>query len=240
MKKNALCLSLFLFLIFVINPLFSSEVKIEDIKAEIEKHFEQPKGAFKFLTEIESSSSLTTMGNDFFKENKLYIHYISKQSKEYMKKILYLFELYLISKDCEITEFVEEPKQEISIHDLKATGVRFFFPTKVTEEGKIGTRICVTGEGFRDYEKREIYLEAFSFHTIFNEILKKQDSYILSRVSENNKLANQLKLSNNNEDLLKRAQGFMWALFYADSDFEKILLDSYHDKEEYLPFKITH
>lgn len=224
----------------MINPLFSSEFKVEEIKAEIEKHFEQPKGGIKFSTEIESDSSLTTLGNDFFKENKLYIDYISKQSEEYMDKILYLFELYLISKDSEISGFVEKPKQEISIHDLKATGVRFFFPTTVTEEGKIGTRICVTGEGFRDYEKREIYLEAFSFHTIFNEILKKQDSYILPRVSEYNKLANQLKLSNNNEDLLKRAQGFMWALFYADSDFEKILLDSYHDKEEYLPFKITH
>lgn len=224
----------------MINPLFSSEFKVEEIKAEIEKHFEQPKGGIKFSTEIESDSSLTTLGNDFFKENKLYIDYISKQSEEYMDKILYLFELYLISKDSEISGFVEKPKQEISIHDLKATGVRFFFPTKVTEEGKIGTRICVTGEGFRDYEKREIYLEAFSFHTIFNEILKKQDSYILPRVSEYNKLANQLKLSNNNEDLLKRAQGFMWALFYTDSDFEKILLDSYHDKEEYLPFKITH
>lgn len=240
MKKIVMYLSFFVFLIFMINPLFSSEFKVEEIKAEIEKHFEQPKGGIKFSTEIESDSSLTTLGNDFFKENKLFIDYISKQSEEYMDKILYLFELYLISKDSEISGFVEKPKQEISIHDLKATGVRFFFPTKVTEEGKIGTRICVTGEGFRDYEKREIYLEAFSFHTIFNEILKKQDSYILPRVSEYNKLANQLKLSNNNEDLLKRAQGFMWALFYADSDFEKILLDSYHDKEEYLPFKITH
>lgn len=157
-----------------------------------------------------------------------------------MDKILYLFELYLISKGCDIAEFVEKSREEISIHDLKATGVRFFFPVKVTDEGKIGTRICVSGEGFRDYEKRDIYLEAFSFHTIFNEILKKKDSYILPRVEENNKLANQLKLSNNNEDLLKRAQGFMWALFYADENFEKILLDSYHDKEEYLPFKITH
>lgn len=240
MKKILMCLLFFVFLIFMLNPLFSSEFKVEEIKAEIEKHFEQPKGGIKFSTEIKSDSSLTTLGNDFFKENKLYIDYISKQSEEYMDKILYLFELYLISKDSEISGFVENPKQEISIHDLKATGVRFFFPTKVTEEGKIGTRICVTGEGFRDYEKREIYLEAFSFHTIFNEILKKQDSYILPRVSEYNKLANQLKLSNNNEDLLKRAQGFMWALFYADSDFEKILLDSYHDKEEYLPFKITH
>ncbi len=240
MKKNVLCLSFFVSLIFLISPLLSSEFTKEDIKTEIDKHFEQSKGGIKFATEIEPNSSLTTLGNDFFKENKLYIDYISRQSEEYMDKILYLFELYLISKDCEISGFVEKPKQEISIHDLKATGVRFFYPTKVTEDGKIGTRICVTGEGFRDYEKREIYLEAFSFHTIFNEILKKQDSYILPRVSENNELANQLKLSDNNEDLLKRAQGFMWALFYADSNFEKILLDAYHEKEIYLPFKITH
>lgn len=239
MKKTVLCFSTLLFLIFFMNPLFSTELKIEDIKAEIEKHFEQPKGGIKFAAEIESSSSLATLGNDFFKKNKLYIDYISKQSKEYMEKILYLFELYLLSKGNDISGFVEKPRDEFSIHDLKATGVRFFFPVKVTEEGKIGTRICVSGEGFQDYEKRNIYLEAFSFHTIFNEILKKKDSYILPRVEEYNKLANQLKLSNNKEDLLKRAQGFMWALFYADENFEKILMDSYHDKKEYLPFKIT-
>jgi len=239
MKKTVLCFSTLLFLIFFMNPLFSSEFKVEDIKAEVEKHFKQPEGAFKFTAEIESNSSLATLGNNFFKENKLYIDYISKQSKEYMDKILYLFELYLLSKGNEISGFVEKPREEISIHDLKATGVRFFFPVKVTEEGKIGTRICVSGEGFQDYEKRNIYLEAFSFHTIFNEILREKDSYILPRVRENNKLANQLKLSNNKEDLLKRAQGFMWALFYADDKFEKILMDSYNDKKEYLPFKIT-
>ena len=240
MRKIVLWLSFFVFLIFLITPLFSTEFKIEEIKAEINKHFEQPKGGIKFTAEIESGSSLATQCNDFFKENELCIDYISKQSQEYTDKILYLFELYLISRDNEISGFVEKPREEISVHDLKATGVRFFFPTKVTEEGKIGTRICVSGEGFQDYEKRDIYLEAFSFHTIFNEILKKKDSYILPRVEENNKLANQLKLSNNNEDLLKRAQGFMWALFYADSNFEKILLDGYRDKEAYLPFKITY
>jgi len=171
----------------MINPLFSSEFKREGIRAEIKKHFEHPEGGILFSTEIESDSPLTALGNGFFKENKLYINYMTKQDQEHMDKILYLFELYLISKDQEISGFVEKPKEEISVHDLMATGVRFFFPTKVTEDGRIGTRICVTGEGFQDYEKRDIYLEAFAFHAIFNEILKKQDSYILPRVSENNK-----------------------------------------------------
>ena len=120
MKKIVICLSVFVFLIFILNPLFSSEFKVEEIKAEIEKHFEQPKGGIKFTAEIESDSPLAIQGNEFFKENKLYIDYISKQSLEYMDKILYLFELYLISKGSEISGFVEKPKQEISIHDLGA------------------------------------------------------------------------------------------------------------------------
>lgn len=238
MKRNLLYFIPFLLLYFCTNPLFCSEFKIEDIKAEIAKHFEQPQGGIKVKRQIESNSQLATLGNDFFKENFLYIDYISKQSMKFMEQILYTFEMYLISKGNEISNFDEKSKEEISIHDLKATGVRFFFPVEVTEDGRIGTRICVTGEGFQDYEKRNIALEAFTFDTIFNEI-RKEDSYILPKVEEYNRIANKLKLSNIKEDLLKRAQGFMWALFYIDDNLEEILFDSYLDKKEYLPFKIT-
>ena len=111
------------------------------------------------------------------------------------------------------------------------------FPVKVTKEGKIGTRICVSGEGFIDYSERNINFEAFTFDAIFAEI-KKKDSFLLARIQEYNKLAATLKLSANEKDLLERAQGFMWAMFYKDMDFEKMLIDCYQRKAEYMPFEI--
>jgi len=220
-----------------INPLYSLEFSMGDVKAEIEKHFAQPQGGIQFSTEIESNSALSDQGNTFFKENFLYIDYLSKHSDEYIEQTAYTFSRYLLSKGNNITGFMEDPREELSIHDLKATGVRFFYPVMVTKEGKIGTRICVTGEGFRDYIKRNLPIEAFCFHTIFNEI-RKEDSYIMPRIQEFSKLASRLHLSDNEEDVLKRAQGVMWGLFYSDEVFEKILLDAYHDKETYLPFKV--
>lgn len=239
MKKAVIFLSLLFFLIYSKSYLFSSEIKVEDIRAEIDKHFEQPGGGIKFTEEIESKTPLSKLGNDFFKENFFYIDYISKQSEEYMDSITEFFGLYLIAKGQIISNFTEKPKKRFSVHELKATAVRFMFPVKVTKEGKIGTRICVTGEGFRDYSERNIDFEAFTFDAIFKEIKKEEDSFLLPRIQEYSKLAGSLKLSTDEQDLLKRAQGLMWAMFYKDKDFEKMLIDSYQKKAKYMPFEIV-
>ncbi len=147
--------------------------------------------------------------------------------------------MYLLAKGQKISGLVEKPKEKFSLHDLKATAIRFIFPSKVTKEGKIGTRICVTGEGFLDYSERNIDFEAFTFYAIFNEIKKEEASFLMPRLQEYNKLAVRLKLSTNEQDLLKRAQGLMWALFYNDKDFEKMLIDCYQKKAEYMPFEIV-
>jgi len=239
MKKAVIFLSLLFFFTAGKFYLFSSEIKVEDIRAEIAKHFEQPKGGIKFTTKIISNTPVSKLGNDFFKENFLYIDYISRQCEEYMDSITEFFGLYLIAKGQKISDFTEKPKMRFSVHELKATAVRFMYPAIVTKEGKIGTRICVTGEGFRDYSKRNIDFEAFTFDAIFNELKKEEDSFLLPRIEEYNKLAGSLKLSTDEQDLLKRAQGFMWAMFYKDKDFEKMLIDCYQRKTEYMPFEIV-
>jgi hypothetical protein len=239
MKKAVIFLSLLFFFIASTFYLFSSEIKVEDIRAEVAMHFEQPKGGIKFTSEIISNTPVSKLGNDFFKENFLYIDYISRQSEEYMDSITEFFGLYLIAKGQNISDFTEKPKKRFSVHELKATAIRFMFPVKVTKEGKIGTRICVTGEGFRDYSERNIDFEAFTFDAIFNELKKEEDSFLLPRIQEYNKLAVSLKFSTDEQDLLKRAQGFMWAMFYKDKDFEEMLMDCYQRKAKYMPFEIV-
>ena len=239
MKKAAIFLSLLFFFTASEFYLFSSEIKVENIRAEIAKHFEHPKAGIKFNSEIKSDTPLSKLGNDFFKENFLHIDYLSKHTKDYIESIVDFFLLYLIAKGQKISGLIEKPKKRFSVHDLKATAVRFIFPVKVTKEGKIGTRICVTGEGFIDYSERNIDFEAFTFDAIFNELKKEEDSFLLPRIQEYNKLAARLKLSTDEQDLLKRAQGFIWALFYNDKDFEKMLIDCYQRKTEYMPFEIV-
>jgi ribose 5-phosphate isomerase RpiB len=217
-----------------------ADFEIEEVKAEIAKHLEKPeRGFIKITNEIESDTALSKLGNEFFNENFLYIDYLTKHDESYLESITQVFGLYLISKGEKTTGFSDNTQKDFSLHDLKATAVRFMFPTKVTKEGKIGVRICVTGEGFRDYSERNINFEAFTFDAIFNEIKKEDASFLMTRIQEYGKLARELKLSTSENDLLIRAQGALWALFYNDKDFEKMLIECYQKKSEYMPFKIV-
>jgi hypothetical protein len=204
------------------------------------KHLEKPERGFvKITPEIESDTHLAALGNAFFEDNILHIDYLTKHDTNYMESVVRLFVLYLVARDHKISGFDDQPRKSFSLHDLKATAVRFFFPMKVTEDGKIGTRICVTGEGFRDYPERNLDFEAFIFDAIFSDLKKKEESFLLPRIQEYNKLAVALELSTDEKVLLTRAQGFMWAMFYTDKDLEKLIVDSYQKKAEYLPFELV-
>lgn len=217
-----------------------AEITVEDVKAEIAKHLDQPaQGFVKITPEIESGTPLAKHGNDFFKDNFLYIDYLTKHHENYLESVSHIFGMYLLSKDQRISGFIDKPRKRFSLHDLKATAVRFFFPMKITEDGKIGTRICVTGEGFRDYSGRNINFEAFTFDAIFGDLKKKKESFLLPRIQEYNKLAVALGLSTDEQVLLIRAQGFMWAMFYRDKDLEKMIINCYRKKAEYLPFEVV-
>ena len=127
-----------------------TEWKVEDLQSELAKHLEKPeRGFIKITPEIASDTPLAKFGNDFFEANFLYIDYLTKHDPNYLESAVHLFGLYLLAKDQKISGFTDNSKKSFSLHDLKTTAVRFFFPMKVTEDGKIGTRICVTGEGFR-------------------------------------------------------------------------------------------
>jgi len=239
-KKTTIFLALLPFLISSRAYICQKEIKVEDVKAEIALHLDKPEQGFvKIIPKIESDTPLSRLGNDFFEDNFLYVDYLTKHDENYTESITQVFGTYLLAKGQKISGLVEKLKERFSLCDLKATAIRFIFPSKVTKKGKIGTRICVTGEGFLDYSERNINLEAFTFYAIFNEIKKEEASFLMPRIQEYSKLAVSLKLSTNERDLLKRAQGLMWALFYNDKDFEKMLIDCYQKKAEYLPFEIV-
>jgi len=133
---------------------------------------------------------------------------------------------------------VEHKFRVLAIHDVKAIAVRHIFPLRTNAEGKIGTLICASALGFKDYPERNVPVEAFTFQTVFNET-KKENNFVFARVHEYGELAKSLRLSNNPEDLIKRAQGIYWALFYQNPEFEKLLLDAYSKDATILPFKIV-
>ena len=236
MKKLGIILPVFIFFICGA-AVFSAEITSDDIRKEIDKHFAQSQGPIKFITEITADSTLSKIGNKFFTENFLHIDYLTKHDTDYIESVIELFSLYLKAGGEQISDFTEKPRKEFTVFDMKSAGIRFIFPFRVAEDGKIATMICVTGLAFQDYVKRDIKFEAFIFDAIFNEI-KNKDISLLVKVKKYGKLIRELNLSTNDDDLLKRAQGFMWAQFYSDKDFARMLIESYQKKADYLPFKI--
>ena len=105
--------------------------------------------------------------------------------------------------------------------------------------GSTSASVFLQMEDYRYQKCNECGLIFQNPRPVFNELKKKKDSFLLPRIQEYNKLAVSLKLSTNEQDLLKRAQGFMWAFFYVDKDFEKMLVDCYQLKAEFMPFEIV-
>jgi hypothetical protein len=219
--------------------LSGQEITRETVASEVQEHFLNPKPSFAFTEEIPGEDALTRQVNYFFKDNFLYIDYLSRESTEYKEALVDSVCAFLESRGWEIPNLALKPKTRLAIEDLKITAVRHICPFRVSAEGKISTLICASALGFKDFSERQIEVEAFAFQSIFKDI-KKDESYVLTRVRELANLAKKMKFSTNPEDLIKRAQGMFWILFYSDQEFEKLLLKDYEAMAKFLPFEVVY
>ena len=226
------------FVIVMWGELTGQEMSREAIAAEIQRHFANPTPPFAFVKDIAGEGDLTKLVNTFFNENFFYVDYLSRESKSYREGLVESVCAFLEGKGNKITGHMPAAKPPTAIHDVKAIAVRHVYPIRTDADGKIGTLICASALGFKDYPERNAPVEAFTFQAVFNEI-KKDDSFILARVREYGKLARSLNLSSDQQDLLKRAQGIHWILLYQDPKFEGLLLEAYSGVAAILPFRIV-
>ncbi len=210
----------------------------DSVAAEIQRHFASPKPEFAFLDEVTGESDLTRLVNAFFKDNFLYVDWLSRESKDYREGLNDSVCAFLEARGQKISGVTMKPKTRVSLNELKAVAVRNIYPLRVTAEGGIGTLVCASALGYKDFPDRNVAVEAFAFQTIFNE-MKNKDSFIMARIHDYKELAKSLKLSTNPDDLLKRAQGVYWGLLYQNADFEKMLIQAYREKARILPFEVS-
>jgi hypothetical protein len=244
------------------------ELEKEIINRLVLKHSTHQNRNFYYieiLNEIKSGKEISDLGNQFIEDNYLYLDYFTKdlnssffknrdqsneepdavkqefneylkKNKESLKPFIELFRLFLKSRGHGLTGFAGEPKiKEFTFVQMKAVAVRNIFPNKMTASGRPGVKICVAGEGYNDYPDRNKHLEAFSFESVMNGLKKgKLDKKIEGFMN----IVGKLKFSTDNDTAIKRAQGAFWWFFFNDKDFEKLLLDSYKSKKDYLPFVI--
>jgi hypothetical protein len=218
--------------------LTAQEISRETVGLEVQKHFANPTPPTTFVQEIAGEGDLIKLVNAFFVENFLYVDYLSRELKDYQGGLVDSVCAFLEAQGNKVPGYSPPPKTPVAIHDVKAIAVRHLFPLRTSPEGKIATLICASALGFKDCPERNITVESFAFQTIFNDI-KKEDSFILAKVKEYAELAKSLRFSTNPEDLIKRAQGMFWILFYQNAQFEKLLFEAYSKKATILPFEIV-
>jgi hypothetical protein len=215
--------------------------------------------------EIKSGKEITNLCNEFIKANYLTMDYlirdvtasflknwdrstenpveVKQEFKGYLSAnieslnpIVELFGLFIKSKNHGLISFTGQSKKNFTLEQMKAIAVRNIFPQRMTETGKPAIKICVAGEGFEDYPARDNLLEAFLFESVFNGFT---EGKLGKKIEEFMNTIPKLNLSTDNDTALKRAQGALWWLLFQDKEFEKILLDNYKNKKDYLPFEIT-
>jgi hypothetical protein len=219
----------------------------------------------EIIKEIKSEKELSDLCNQFIADNYLYLDYFIidlftaflknqnksredpdafKQefykyvieNKEFLFPFVEIFGLFLESKNHGLTGFDGQPKKKVfTLTQLKAIAIRNIFPYKMTKSGNPAVKICVAGEGYKDFPDRNKQLEAFSFESVMNGIEKTE---LYNRIQALSNDIGKLNFSTDNEAAIKRAQGAIWWSFFQDKEFEKILLDSYNKKKGYLPFVI--
>ena len=216
----------------------------------------------KIVRDIKTDAVLPSLCNAFLTENHFYVDYLVKdlvlsflknrdrsitepdrvidqykkyleQNKEQLIPVISLFASYLQGKGHVIKALEKHPKEKISISVLKAVAVRHILPKKLSDDGSVTYKLCVAGEGFADYKKRNAQLEAFTFETIFNASKDGSLEPVLKKCSQ---VAARLNLSTETDIALKRAQGVFWGLLFTDTDFEKLLMGQYNTKKSYLLF----
>ena len=222
--------------------------------------------SIKTIKDIESDAVLSRLCNAFLAENYFYVDYLVKdlffsflenkdQSieepervislyKKYLEKnkkqlipMISLFASYLKAKGHVIGAMEDLPKEKISLADLKAVAVRNILPLKLSDDSSVIYKLCVAGEGFVDYEKRNAQLEAFTFETIFNA---SKDGSLKPILNKCGQVVERLNLSTETDVALKRAQGVFWGLLFTDADFQKLLINQYNKKKSYLLFLLEH
>ena len=152
--------------------------------------------------------------------------------------LLTLVGRYLSRRGMELVGHSNAARETITADQLTGIAVRFFFPTAITEEGRIKASICAGLHGLRDFEgERDLMLEAFCYEAIFNELGSRQygmlDEFrsILGRVRG-------LQLSRDKEMKLNRAQGAVWALLATNETLREVLSNAYKSKRGILPFVV--
>lgn len=260
-------LVLFSVFLSLVGPKYTvEEVKKEYEKifqTEVSEHEKYGKTVYTKVAELPSEHFL----HSFVKENYWMIHYLQLngaeidhgklqelgeeptalaeyfnrslvEDRKFNASLLTLVSSFLTSQGKELVGHTPTTRNVISSEELIRIAVRFFFPDRITENGRIHAYVCVGIHGLKDVEDaRDLIVEAFCYETIFKEMgseqygLRDEFDSILAHVKD-------LLLSKDNQTKLNRVQGAVWALLGNNPKLRETLSDAYTKKRDSLPFVV--
>lgn len=131
------------------------------------------------------------------------------------------------------------PLPRVSMDDVVAVAVRFFYPDDVRPDGTIQTHICIGLNGVQDLQRpRDTVLEAFLYATILQAV-QDRGSPLARDFLRARDAMNRADLSSDSAVRITRAQGLMWGLMGQSGALRDVLRASYRENAAMLPFVIT-
>jgi hypothetical protein len=164
------------------------------------------------------------------------------------KDSLALRKIYLaeLKKDSSFAKVMEElqtkvlekkvAKDSIDMDDLMNVAMKYFTITKASADGGYSGKVCVGINGVTSTQtKRQAFLEAFAFSSIFKHYQSKEYNMYREFTDAIRKIL-PIQLGEDNNERLLRAQGALFVLMSQNEKLQKMLREEYEARKTNLPF----
>lgn len=181
---------------------------------------------------------LNNLKGDTVQLSEYYINSLV-QDKTFNKYFLEAVNCFLGSKNKKIDDYVSSDKLKISADSLITIASKFFFATKIKDDGFVLWHVCVGFNGYQNQNKQTMIplIEAFSFMTVFNNLDNENFNFMLD-FNNNKKNLEKESANFNNEEKLNYTRNNMYALMSKSESLKRLLIQEYQKKENILNFKI--
>lgn len=146
---------------------------------------------------------------------------------------------YLTTVGKEITDHKVHGKLMLSPDSLVTIATRFFYATRLKDNGDAQWSVCVGKNGYH-YNKKDNMLpliEAFCFNAIMED-LKTEEYKIISDFQKNIKELQSQKTDKNGEEKLDYYRQTMYQMMQQNDKLRKLLIDKYENKKRILNFEL--
>lgn len=182
---------------------------------------------------------LNSLTSDTLELNNFFIKSLRTDTL-FNKYFLEAIHCYLSSVGKGITDHQVQDKIKLSSDSLVKIATRFFYATRIKDNGEVQWNVCVGKNGYHYNTKDNMLplIEAFCFNAIMKDLTT--DEYkVISDFQKNIKALESQKTDKNGDEKLDYYRQTMYQMMGQNEKLKKLLRDKYDFKKRILNFELT-